>query len=112
MITKAAIIATKMNNFFIKKVKDIRANIPFLPSSLGNCYKTMKGRKVELELQHVSINKVLRILKKMKASKSTGIDTLDGYSVKISADIIAQPLHHIICLSIMQQKFPSDWKYS
>ena len=29
-----------------------------------------------------------------------------------SADYIAKPLHHIITLSLMQNKFPSSWKYS
>ena len=35
---------------------------------------------------------------------------LDSYSVKIAADYIAQPLHHVISLSLMQEKFPSCWK--
>jgi hypothetical protein len=31
-------------------------------------------------------------------------------TVKIAADYLAGPLHHVISLSIMQQKFPSCWK--
>ena len=38
------------------------------------------------------------------------MDMLDSYSVKIAADYIAQPLHHVISLSLMQEKFPSCWK--
>ena len=45
------------------------------------------------------------------ACKSTSIDELDNYAVKITADIIAEPLHHIVTLSILQNKFPSCWKY-
>ena len=32
--------------------------------------------------------------------------------MKVSADIIAKPLHHVIALSINQNKFPTAWKYS
>ena len=40
------------------------------------------------------------------------MDELDTYAVKISADQIAKPLHHIITLSIIQNKFPTGWKYT
>ena len=32
--------------------------------------------------------------------------------MKIAADVIDRPLHHIITLSILQHKFPRSWKYS
>ena len=32
------------------------------------------------------------------------------HMVKVAAEVIAAPLHHIITLSIMQQRFPSSWK--
>ena len=38
------------------------------------------------------------------------MDGLDSYSLKISASFVAIPIHHLITLSIMQQKFPSLWK--
>ena len=112
LVTKASVIATKMNEFFIKKVNDIKLGIHSLPNTFEKCHEIMRGRKIGLEMHYVLLFKVLKILKGLKASKSTSIDTLDSYSVKISAEVIAQPLHHIICLSIMQQKFPSEWKYS
>ena len=37
---------------------------------------------------------------------------MDNYCIKISADVIAEPLHHIITLSIIQRKFPTSWKNS
>ena len=33
-----------------------------------------------------------------------------NFSVKLASDYLAEPLHHVISLSIMQQKFPSCWK--
>ena len=32
--------------------------------------------------------------------------------MKLAADMIAQPIHHIVCLSINQNKFPDAWKLS
>ena len=40
------------------------------------------------------------------------MDELDSYAVKLSADHIAEPLHHIITLSLMHRKFPAGWKYT
>ena len=112
LISKAASIASTMNEFFIEKVQTIRAGIKSLPNEFKICHEIMSHRKISLDINHVSVTHVKKILKKSKGSKSTGIDTLDSYSVKLSAEIIAQPLHHIICLAIMQSKFPSSWKYS
>ena len=57
-------------------------------------------------------SKSKKILKGLSSSRSTGIDELDNYSLKLAADIVFQPIHHIVCLSIIQCKFPDIWKYS
>ena len=101
-----------MNQYFIDKVENIRAKIPQLPNNYEKCHEIMKNRMCSLDLQHVTIQKVAKIIKGLKPSKSTGLDGLDSYSLKVSADIISPPLHHIICLSIMQSRFPSQWKNS
>ena len=72
----------------------------------------MKSKTCKLGLSHVSLSKVNKLLKNLKNTRSTAVDELDNYCVKISADIITRPLHHIISLSILQQKFPESWKYS
>ena len=72
----------------------------------------MQGKTCKLWLSHITLPTVVRLLKQLKNSKSTSIDQLDNYSVKVSAEIIAKPLHHIITLSIMQCKFPTSWKLS
>ena len=72
----------------------------------------MVNKNCQMQLNHVSLAKVNKILKSLSNSKSTGIDELDNYSVKIAADLITEPIHHIICLSINQNKFPEKWKLS
>ena len=60
----------------------------------------------------VSVETVDKLLKNLKSSKSVAIDELDSYSLKIAADIITLPVHHLVTLSIMQRKFPTLWKYA
>ena len=112
LVTKASIIAAEMNDFFINKVDNIRKSIAFIPNNFSKCYELMRGKHCKLWLQHVTVDKVTRLLKKLKNSKSTGVDGLDSYCIKVSAELIAQPLHHIVCLSIIQCKFPTMWKFS
>ena len=104
-------IAKHINDFFSCKVKDIRNSIGDVPPNLTICQEIMNGKSCNLSLAHVTVRKVKKLLKSLKTSKSTSIDEIDNYIVKISADVIAGPLHHIITLSIMQEKFPSCWKY-
>ena len=72
----------------------------------------MFGKTCKMKLVHVDVLKVKKILKSLSSSRSTGIDELDNFSVKLAADLIAQPVHHIVSLSLIQHKFPSSWKYS
>ena len=110
--TKAARIATVMNDYFIDKVRSIRENMAAVPENLVECVRLMMGKRCSLTLNHVTIATVKKLIKSLKNSKSTGVDELDNYSVKLSAEHIAEPLHHIITLSIMQKKFPTKWKYT
>ena len=109
---KASRIAKIMNNFFIQKVLNIRSGLRKLPEWYEGCKATMEGKTCSLELGHTTVDAVRKLLKKLKASRSTSVDELYSYAVKLSADYIAEPLHHIITLSLMQGKFPAGWKYT
>ena len=112
LITKASLIASEMNIFFIQKVAKIREGIAFLANLFPKCKEIMQHKNCKLGIRHVSVLKVNKLLKNLKNSKSTSIDELDNFCVKMSADIIDKPLHHIITLSLMSSRFPTSWKYS
>ena len=80
--------------------------------NLTPCMEIMKEKTCKLNLSHITVDKVRKLLSNLSNSRCTSIDELDNYSVKIAAPIIAAPLHHIITLSILQQKFPVKWKYA
>ena len=112
LITKATTIATIMNNFFIDKVLLIRRGMRRVPEKLGECLKIMREKKCSLTVTPVSVETVRKMLMNLKSSKSTGVDELDSYAVKLAAEHIAEPLHHLITLSIMQKRFPTSWKFT
>ena len=112
LVTSAKKIAKFMNEFFVNKVETIRAGIRVATFSVSKVQEIMQGKSCRMNLEHVNILKVKKILKSLSNSRSTGLDELDNFSVKLAADYIAQPVHHIVCLSIQQNKFPHSWKYS
>ena len=112
LVTKAGKIANTMNDFFVNKVENIRKGLKKLPEKLEECFRIMQGKKCKIALNFVNVNIVTKHLKNLKSSKCTSIDELDSYAVKLSAEIIAHPLHHVFTLSMMQNKFPTCWKYT
>ena len=75
---------------------------------LSGCKSIMRNKRISVSLKFVTVAKVKRLLKSLKVKTSTAVDQLDNYSVKLVAEQISGPLHHVITLSIMQQKFPSQ----
>ena len=47
----------------------------------------------------------------MKGGKSSGIDGIDSYSIKLAAPLLEDALEHIINLSIRTSTFSSFWKH-
>ena len=72
----------------------------------------MYGKRCNLSLNHVTVAKVNKLLRGLKNGKSVSFDGLDNFAVKLAADVIDEPLHYIISLSIMQKTFPVIWKSS
>ena len=112
LITSAKKIAQVMNEFFVNKVENIRAGMPNSPFDIIKVTEIMEDKTCKLRINHVTLLKVTKVLKSLSNSRSCGVDELDNFSVKLAAGHISKPLHYIITLSIMQNKFPSGWKYS
>ena len=112
LVSKADLIANLMNEYFINKVQLIVQGLRDLPLDLSGCIRIMRGKKTSLTFSYISVGTVRKLLKSLKGKKSTSVDQLDSFAVKIAAEYIAGPLHHVIVLSLMQQKFPTVWKYT
>ena len=55
LITKASIIATEMNTYFVKKVQMIREGISFLGNQFTMCKEIMVSKKCKLNIRYVSV---------------------------------------------------------
>ena len=80
-----------------------------IPNLIG-CRKIMQNKTAKISLKFVTVEKVRRLISGLSNSRSVSIDGLDNFAVKVAGPCIAKPLHHIITLSIMQRKFPTNWK--
>ena len=109
---KASEVASIMNEYFISKINDLRSNFSIQNPDLRGCYIAKNSKKCSLSLEFVSVKDVEKIIKNLRSSKAVSIDGLDSYSIRISARFVANPIQHLITLSIMQQRFPMLWKYA
>ena len=112
LITSAKKIAEYMNDFFIQKVYKIQSAMKSASFSVTKVRDIMQNKTCQLQLRHVNVDKIKKILKNLSSSRSTGMDELDNFSLKLAGDYVAHPIHHIVCLSIIQSKFPRSWKVS
>ena len=74
----------------LDKVQLIRRGSRKLPEKFEECLRIMRGKKCSLTLNHVSVETVRKLLMNLKNSKSTSVDELDNYAVKLAADHIAE----------------------
>ena len=109
MITKSSIIAKEMNRF---SVKAVRESITFLTKYFSQCKEIMKTKRCRLILNHISAEKVNKLLTSLENTKSTALDKLKNFWINVAADILDKPVHHNIILSIMQNGFSRSWNLS
>ena len=88
LITSAKEIARHMNEYFIQKVLAIRSGMQAAYFSLSTVRSIMKNKRCKLQLSHINVGKVQKILKSLSSSRSTSIDELDNYSLKLAAENI------------------------
>ena len=113
MVTSPQGLADSMNSFFIDKVTGLIGNLP-PPSNdpLQTLQKLMETRTCTFHLQPVHPDEVLKVVKEMKMSKSTGLDNIDARTLKLVILDILPALTHVINLSITNLEFPDLWKLS
>ena len=64
----------------------------------------------ELGIQPVGRQEIVELLKKLGTSHSFGHDGMDGASLSIVAEEVANPVRHIVNLSIVKGEFAQRWK--
>ena len=99
-VNSPARLAGTMNSFFIDKVARLRESIPPVNSDpLAKMRESIRNRTCTMKFRAVAPDVVLDIIKALKNSKSTGVDYLDTWSIKLVAEDILPAITHIINLS-------------
>ena len=109
--TKPKSIYNALNQIFINKVKNLRNNTAnFVHGAASERLRSwLRRRETDISnfvLQPICIQKLRKILKKLKGNRSCGNDFIDGFSIKMAAPIIEDILLHIVNLSINESKYP------
>ena len=111
METSPLRMADIQNEYYIHKVRDIRRNMPRQKNDpLITLRRIMNGRTASFSVSTVSPEEVDKIIRTLKNSKSSGIDNLDTYIIKLTREHIVPSICHIVNLSILSKKFPTKWK--
>ena len=106
-------LANIMNNFYIDKIKLIRSSLPVSNSDPLKKLKMMvKNSKSEFSVRPVHPDLIDKVISNLKNSKSSGLDNIDTYILKLIKPSIVPAVTHIVNLSIQTSTFPSKWKYS
>ena len=100
--------ATYLNQEFLKN-NNAKENIDLVNSEIQDILNGSDNLNPTFKFEDVSICSIKKIIKSIK-SKSSGVDDIGTFFVKLAADYIAQPLAHIINTSFQHRNFPEKWK--
>ena len=106
-------LANIMNNFYINKIRRIRENLPPINEDpLKKMKLMMENKNSTFSLLPVHPDLVEKIISLLRNSKSSGLDNIDTFILKLIKPEIVPAVTHIINLSIQTSTFPTGWKYS
>ena len=111
-ITDELEVAESFNNFFVKKIADLKEGIdPNMKTDpLEKLAKKQSKNELKFKLKKVTIEKLKKSIKRMKNKKSAGVDALNQQQLILSSSELVCPLSTIINESIMSGVFPAAWK--
>ena len=104
-------IANEFNDFFVKVGKNISDNVPLVTKS-PESYLEPPDNIPHMNLQNVTPEYVIKIVKQLAAKNSTDLDGVSSKMIKFVILEIAIPLSHIFNLSLASGNFPDKLKKS
>jgi Notch-like protein len=73
-------------------------------------YPTLLSSSEFLPLTSVPDSDIIKAIKRLRPSKSDGVDDISGFIIKDCTDVFVPVLKHIFNLSVSQHYFPTLWK--
>ena len=114
-ITDPAKLATFMNGFFKKKVKDLQETLTIDREACldyAREYMADKGMEIppKFSFKTVGTGTVSRIIRRLKNTGAEGRDSISTRILKTFRHTLASPLRHIINQAIRTGSYPEPWK--
>ena len=105
-------VADVFNEFFIKKIRDLKENIDQnkVEDPLIKLEIKMNQKNLKFSLKTVTEKAVEKAINGLKMKRSAGADSLTQEQMKMGKDELIGPLTKIINQSITEGKFPENWK--
>ena len=109
------LLAAAFNKIFKDKVKLLRDKAKNNPK-LDPCERVESWLEQrmdstpEFQLQPIGIQKLRKVMKRLKKSRSHGRDFIDGCSLKLAFPLIEDSILHLVNLSIKSSTFADKWK--
>ena len=110
-------IANTFNQIFVNKVLKLVRNdsneAEIEPKERLRAWLEQRDNVIDVfSLKPITKDAFQKIMKKLKGNRSSGIDFIDGYSIKLASPIIEDILIHLVNLSIVKSHYPQLWKSS
>jgi hypothetical protein len=100
-------VADTMNNFFVKKVRDLRAGIPELQPSLQ---PPTSADTLPFYFSFASAGKIAKVVRGLKATEALGVDGIPVSVLKKGVEVLAAPLAHLVNQSLASGIVPNGFK--
>ena len=105
-------MAEMFNDFFIKKVADLREGID--RSKAEDPLKRLKEKMKQsapptFSFKTVAETRVLKIIRNLSNKNSFGTDGISSKVLKAAADVLAAPITFIVNTSLTSGVYPTRW---
>ena len=114
-ISAPKLLAEAFNSIFLNKVKNLVSSLSgqVLFHPCERLASWLQGRDApieEFQLEEISLPTLRKFIKKLKGNRSSGIDQIDSFSLKLAAPHIELVLLHLVNLPIKNGAYPQVWK--
>ena len=99
-------IAEAFNNSFINSVKETKNKIHQKEDPMLHYKKYIKKGDILFKFEYTNLRKIQNIIDKMKATYTSGVDTICSIVIKDISIFITPILHHIFNLNIKNNCYP------
>ena len=112
VISNPGALANIFNDYFIEKVKLLRAKTSTVATSgaIERVRNWLTTRPPSFKFREIDRDTFRKLMKKIKSKRAFGVDQIDSSSLKLAAPLIEDALIHLINLSICTGQFANVWK--